>query len=160
MCRVGVKSKGALLFHLKSFHLASRTYHCSDCDSTFNNAADLAGHVWSTHSKKKVSCKHCLYKMTLGARMQIHVWIHTSGMCCKMCGQSYPNSRSLCEHAKLHVTRTTSVCTTCEKSFAMEYSLRIHIKGKHGDGYRCVCGLSFSSPVQRAHHRRNCSKKE
>ena len=145
---------------MKSFHPASRTYHCSDCDSAFNNAADLAGHIWSIHSKKKVSCKHYPYKITSGARMTIHVRIHTSGIHCKRCGQSYPNSRSLHEHTKLHGARTTSVCTTCEKTFAMEHSLRIHVKGKHGDGYKCVYGLSFSSPVQRVCHRWNCPKKE
>ncbi len=148
VCKVGVKSKGTLVFHLKSFHPTSRTYHCLVCESAFNNAADLASHSWSIHSRKKVSCKHSSYKTTSKARMQTHVRTHTSGLHCKKCGQLYPNSSSLCEHSKLHGKRMPNICSVCNKQFATIHSLRIHVKGIHGDGYRCICGESFSLPVQ------------
>ena len=156
---IGVKSKGALTFHLKTFHPTSRSYYCLDCESAFNNTADLAGHNWSIHSSKNVSCKHCSYRTTSKTRMQIHVCIHTLGMHCKKCGQSYPNSRSLCEHSKLHGKRLASICSVCDKKFATDHSLRIHVKGNHDDGYRCICGESFSSPVQCVCHKQKCQHK-
>ena len=91
--------------------------------------------------------------------MCIHVWTHTSDIRCKWCGHLYPNLRSLHEHSKLHDKRSTCIYTTCEKSFATEHSLWIHIKGKHSEGYSCAYGAVFSSPSQRLHHNKKCQKK-
>ena len=67
VCHVGVRTKGDLCFHLKSFHWVSKPYLCSQYDSAFNNTSDLVSHVWSTHSQKKVHCKHCTYHSTSDA---------------------------------------------------------------------------------------------
>ncbi len=156
---MGVKSKGALAFHLKSFHPVSRTYHCLVCESAFNNAADLASHSWSIHSRKKVSCKHFSYKTTSKARMWTHVHTHTSGLCCKKCGQLYLNFTSLHEHSKLYGKRMPCICSVCNKQFATIHSLRIHVKGIHGGSYRCVYGESFFSPAIQSCQKQKCQCK-
>ncbi len=100
VCSIGLSTKGALCFHLKNIHPDSHLFACLQCDSSFNNRSDLAAHIWSIHSVKKVKCKHCVYSMTSGAQMQIHVRTHTSGLKCKKCGKSYPNARLLKEHLR------------------------------------------------------------
>ncbi len=44
ICKVGLKSKGALAFHLKQCHPESRLYHCDSCNGAYNTRADLASH--------------------------------------------------------------------------------------------------------------------
>ncbi len=95
VCKVGVKSKAALAFHLKQCHPDSQTYQCLCCDGVYNNADDLASHFSNAHSMKNVKCKHCAYSATSAARMRIHVWKHTMGEQCKYCGHTYPTLHSL-----------------------------------------------------------------
>ena len=36
-------------------------------------------------------------------------------------------------------------------------SLRIHSRGKHGEGFKCKCGRHFDSPAQKVRHSRKCA---
>lgn len=157
ICKVSIKSKLALAFHLKQFHLEWRLYCCVNCLNSFNNNNDLMSDMSNVHSTKSVHCKHCDYSTTSKAHMWLHVHLHTQGMKCPDCGRKYPNKHAFKWHRLLHQKRTKFSCTMCSKKFVTPNSLQIHIKGKHGYGYFCPCGKQFESPSQHSRHQKKCT---
>ncbi len=154
ICQVKLKSKGALAFHLKHFHREHRPYHCDICMSSFNNKYDLSSHHTNVHAPKAVFCKHCDYKMTSKAQIQLHVRAHTVGIHCGVCAKSFPHKRALAIHSPLHRHCLEFHCTSCSLIFATSNSLNIRVKGKHGPGYVCPCRERFESPAQCARHKK------
>ncbi len=135
LCCVGLPSRKALAFYLKSIHPQFKPYRCLDCMNAFNNSNNLATHWSNTHRKKVVHCKHCTYTLQTKARMHLHMSIHTTGFKCIQCGSKFLIQRALNCHLKLHEKHHEYPCATCGKIFATLSSKNIHTKGKHGVGY-------------------------
>ncbi len=153
VCGVGVKSRKTLAFHLKHVHPESRPYRCMVCGSTFNNSGTLACHRSNVHQKRQVKCKSCAYTTITKARMKLHVRSHTTGIKCSHCEKCFPNTQAFQQHLSRHGQRKAFDCSICDKVFASSHSLNIHLKGKHGQGYRCRhCNKVFESPAQQARH--------
>ena len=125
--------------------------------NSFNNKNDLISHVSNVHSAKTVHYKHCSYSSTSKAHMRLHVHLHSDGMKCSDCGRGYPNKHTLVRHKLLYQKRTEFCCTACSKKFATPNSLQIHVKGKHGYGYYCLCGKRFESLAQCSRHQKKCT---
>ncbi len=92
------------------------------------------------------------------SRIQAHVHMHKDGFHCDHCKKLYLTKRSLVKHNKLHGRRKAFECEQCSQVYAMTNSLYLHMKGKHGEGFHCQCGIHFDSPAQHKHHERKCSK--
>ena len=102
ICSVGLASKSALAFHLKTSHPERHPYCCLSCMNLFNNNNNLQMHMSNVHLSKSVHCKHCEYATMTKSCMRLHVQQHTSGLLCNKCGQKYLIPAALKHHSVLH----------------------------------------------------------
>ncbi len=87
-----------------------------------------------------------------------HVRCHTTGLPCVQCGLGFPTITELLHHKHLHADQSALECLEYEAEYYTQASLKIHIVGKHGEGYHCIkCGKRFDSPGQRQYHNQKCS---
>ncbi len=90
VCSIRTTSKVTLVHHLCTEHQSSHLFPCANCDTHFNNAADLASHISNSHSKKKIICHHCDYTAVNKSRMCTHVHRHTTGLKYQSCDKGFP----------------------------------------------------------------------
>ncbi len=127
---------------MRALHPLHKPYCCEQCGAIFNNRRELGSHQANLHRHKKVTCKHYPYSAVSKACMHLHVCVHTRGMKCSKCDKKFPSLSAKLAHKKLHCgARITYNCEHCDKSYATLTAHRIHVHGKHGDGYLCGdCG--------------------
>ncbi len=61
ICENVISSGLALVRHIKTHHLNSRSYFCEECENSFNTVANLCSHVSIVHHQPSVHCKFCDY---------------------------------------------------------------------------------------------------
>ena len=150
-------SRMALYRHLRSVHPHDRPYKCHDCRAHYNNLKELSSHRSNVHRAKLVSCTQCDYKAMSKAKLRQQVRHHTQGLLCQKCGSSFLTLSELSWHEHLHDDRETFGCDQCGAEYFTSASLRLHIVGKHGEGFHCErCNLRFDTPSQRVCHRCTC----
>ncbi len=156
VCENVVVSGLALIWHLYENHPDARPYFCDKCEKSYHMVANLCSHNLIIHKPPAVHCKFCDYTSTTHARMRKYVRNHTKGEKCNVCDKSYPTVRALLLHKHLHICRVDHACSSCDSIFKSKVSLAMHMKSKHGEGYLCVCGTRFDSPVQCKRHQKKC----
>lgn len=158
VCGDIVSSGLVLEQHMKSLHPLHKPYDCDKCGAVFNNRWELSNHQANLHRWKKVSCKHCVYSSVSKSRMHLHVWIHTRGMKRSMCENKFPSLSAKLAHERLHHGSCIPLdCDLCDKSYSTVMAHRIHMCGKHGEGYQCSwCGKCFDTLTQQSRHLRVC----
>ncbi len=80
--------------------------------------------------------------------MRLHIRIHSSSMKCGTCNRCYLLQKALWQHLILYDVQYEFPCGTCAGVFATKSSLKLHQKGKYGEGFSCSCGQRFDSPAQ------------
>ncbi len=149
----------ALFRHLYGQHPMDHPYICDDCMHSFNNLKELSSHHSRVHCPKKVSCTQYEYSTIMKAKMHQYVRQHTQGVPCAKCVHHFPILLDMLCHEHLHDQRDTFECSSCDVVYHMRDVLRVHITGKHGDGYKCsLCELCFDSPAQRICHECRCEQ--
>ncbi len=139
----------ALYRHLCGQHPIDRLYVCDDCSHSFNNLKELSSHHSRVHCPKKVSCTQCDYSTTMKAKMHQHIRQHT-GVPCSKCGHHFPTLSDMLHHEYLHDQRDTFEYSSYDTVYHTRDALRVHITGKHGNGYKCsLCEQCFDSLAQR-----------
>ena len=154
ICENVISSGLALVRHIKTHHLDSRSYFCEECENSFNTIANLHSHVSIVHCEPSVYCKFCDYTAMTQSRMCQHICLYTKGECCDACGKSYPTLHALLLHKHLHLKHVDLPCSACDAVFKSKVLLMTHLKGKHGDGYCCPC----DSPIQHKRHQKKCDQ--
>ncbi len=158
ICEDVISSSLTLIKHIKAHHPDSRLYFYEECENSFNTVADLHSHVSIIHCEPSVHCKFCDYTTMTQSRMHQHVHLHAKGEFCDVCGKSYPTLSALLLHKYLHLKCVDIPCSACNAVFKSKVLLVTHVKGKHGDGYCCPCGVQFDSPIQCKRHQKKCDQ--
>ena len=151
ICEDVISSGLALVRHIKAHYPDSQSYFCEECKNGFNTVADLCSHVSIIYHEPSVHCKFCDYMTMTHSRMHQHIHLHTKGECCDICSKSL---YALLLHKCLHLRQMDFPCSACKS----KVSLVTHVKGKHGDGYCCPCGVQFDSPIQHKRHQKKCDQ--
>ena len=159
VCDIQLVSGIVLYRHLHRQHPMDKLYICDDCTHSFNNLKELSSHCSRVHHPKKVSCTQCDYSMTRKAKMHQHIRQHTQGVPYTKCGCHFPTLPDILHHEHLHDQRDTFECSSCDAVYHTRDALRVHITGKHGNGYKCsLCEQCFDLPVQRIRHEHRCEQ--
>ena len=149
---------GMVLYqYLRVTHPHDRPYHCHDCAAHYNNMKKLSSHRSNVHCAKLVLCTQCDYKVTSKVKLRQHICCHMQGLLCEKCGKSFPTISELSQHEHFHDEREVFECEQCGVEYYTMASLRLHVVGKHGEGYCCEkCNLRFDTLSQCLCHRCTC----
>ena len=85
-----------------------RTYSCNQCTKQFNKPSKLTQHL-KTHSPES----HYKYP-------------------CDICGKKFTRPQHVNRHKLLHTGERPHSCATCDKTFAREDKLKMHLKAGCG----------------------------
>ena len=106
----------------------SKTYECSFCDKTCNDAKSLSAHQQECH--KIMYCKLCSRAFNNQTTYKRHVQSHSKeGVSCDICGKRFAYQSQLNTHSTVH-SKDRLFCdkTDCGKSFKNQGDLTRHLK--------------------------------
>lgn len=128
-CQASFTLGSSLALHFRRKHLGIKPFECNECDRAFAQSSDLDKHR----------------RRHTGERPYI----------CHVCGISFSQLRNLKNHQKMH-TDAPSQCPYCPKEFAIDTSLRQHLKKHEGpDAVTCdLCSIPFTRPYDLEMHKK------
>ncbi len=150
-----------LYSHMKTTHKNEKLYQCVKCQGQYNTDLDCHAHYKVVHTRKNLKCKQCSYRTYNEYCMTNHVRTHSDQkLSCDECQAQLSSASALREHRDCHHNKTVYLCNHCNKLFALVLSRRLHVQGKHRDGFPCrLCHEHLDSPIQRCRHECLCHKR-
>ena len=166
--------------HWKRHHNELR-YGCADCLKCFPNEASLQVHVRSHTGEKPYECTQCHKKFSTNSNLKAHNdicqakrhkkdgqktlmadfeynKIQNSGekFTCEVCGISFRLKERFDSHKKKDCAAKVLECSHCQKKFAKQSELKVHLLTHDGKKqFVCdVCGLSFATKGNQVAHSR------
>ncbi|ELT94022.1 hypothetical protein CAPTEDRAFT_73311, partial [Capitella teleta] len=136
-----------------NFCQAIKTPTCKICSSTFGSIEELVSHTLSEH--KRYLCKRCLNSFSLRCNLHRHERLHSGikPFPCNLCEKSFARNADLKLHLQKHETCS---CTQCSKSFIDMHSLNYHLLKVHhaqDNMHACtICEKAFRSEQQYNKH--------
>ena len=107
-------------------------YFCTECGKRFQFPRDLSAHEATHDESLKLPC--------------------TYPKCKEKCRDKF----SLKQHLSTHFKDNKYRCDDCERDFTDRGSYKQHMKGKHGDGYKTLCGKTYAWPDGKNAHEQGC----
>ncbi|XP_050299574.1 zinc finger protein 26-like [Anthonomus grandis grandis] len=131
---------------------------CHICGITVKNRDSLRGHVYYTHSQKRLKCDLCPKIFTKLYPYKMHIKKEHTGersFTCDTCGKQFFTHYQLSNHIKMrHLKQRNHVCAFCSKGFSSKFALKTHERQHTNEApYICsMCGTGFRQNVSlRAH---------
>ena len=152
-CRVcgTIMLKGSILSHIRQFHpeqTKSFNFFCEICDLKFHKMVYLKIHMTHKHGKSVSGPKHyeCDFDgkvFETRARLRNHMVYHQPKVNCEFC-QIEVLPTALQRHiTNIHKNERKFQCQICQKSFKLDYSLKLHIQN-HNKTFECqTCSRKF-----------------
>ncbi|KAH1019824.1 hypothetical protein HUJ04_009586 [Dendroctonus ponderosae] len=147
-----------------SKHVNNHAAHpavCHLCGITAKNPESLRGHMYYTHSQKRLKCDYCgrIFKKLYAYKMHIKKE-HTGerSFTCDSCGKRFFTNYELNNHIRSrHLKERNHICQYCKKGFSSRFSMRTHERQHTNETpYVCeVCGQGFRQNVSLRAHRRS-----
>ena len=180
-CNRQFARKQTLVRHKKMNICGPNQQVCNICGESFEQRADLDGHMTSKHvnqaTSSVVKCstchKECLSLTEFNAHLEespdcasgdvqshlIMLSSHSGAInyrpfLCDICGKNFSTALSLRMHHKLHTGERPFACGTCGKSFVQKIQLTQHEMRHLGiRPFACtVCDRTFSQKAQLTQH--------
>ncbi|KAI0990117.1 hypothetical protein GJ496_010882 [Pomphorhynchus laevis] len=91
--------------HLTTVHstdYSPNQYHCQQCQSSFENYADLHAHAAEHYKSKPYECPICLKRFSQQGNLSCHLRIHSGvkPFVCNICSKTFRHSNSLRRHLR------------------------------------------------------------
>ena len=129
-CHKKFRGYNALHKHEKKHFIYK--YFCPECGKRFQFPSELNAHSATHDDSLKLPC--------------------TYPKCKERCRDKF----SLKQHLTTHFKDKKYRCDDCQKDFTDRGSYKQHMKGKHGDGYKSLCGVTYAWPDGKNSHEQNC----
>lgn len=139
LCTKSFKRKGNLNIHNKREHGNGflEVYKCDECGKEFRNEW-----YWNKHKFVHSSppCEVCNETITSVTQWRNHKELHSGRLLksrttlnCKICKYTTTYERLMKTHMFKHSGERPFQCKKCQKKFISFYTLKMHIKKKHGE---------------------------
>ena len=129
-CKKMFRGYNALHKHEKKHFIYK--YFCPECGKRFQFPSELNAHSATHDESLKLPC--------------------TYPKCKERCRDKF----SLKQHLSTHFKDMKYRCDDCEKDFTDRGSYKQHMKGKHGDRYKTLCGKTYAWPDGKNAHEQVC----
>jgi hypothetical protein len=143
MCNSDLKSKRALLMHVKTIHQGEKLLLCKQCNFTGSKPYEIQIHVAKVHEgKKSFKCHICNYCSDHAGNLLSHIRKGHEGNKthqCNICAKFFHQRNGLKLHIEaVHEGKKTYQCTFCGKTFGFKSTLSTHIVSVHeGKLFEC-----------------------
>ncbi|CAG9761879.1 unnamed protein product [Ceutorhynchus assimilis] len=134
---------------------------CHLCGITTKNPESLRGHMYYTHSQKRLKCETCgrIFKKLYAFKMHIKKE-HTGdrSFTCDACGKRFFTKYELNQHIRTrHLKERNHICQYCHRGFSSRFSMRTHERQHTNETpYMCdVCGEGFRQNVSLRAHKKS-----
>ena len=151
MCNSDLKSKRALLMHVKTIHEGKKLLLCKQCNFTGSKPYEIQIHVAKVHEgKKSFKCHICNYCSDYAGNLLSHIRKGHEGNKthqCNICAKLFHQRNGLKLHIEaVHEGKKTYQCTFCGKTFGFKSALSTHIVSVHeGKLFECDrCDKKFT----------------
>ncbi|KAF7267324.1 hypothetical protein GWI33_019443 [Rhynchophorus ferrugineus] len=134
---------------------------CHLCGITSKNFESLRGHMYYTHSQRRLKCEECGKEFKKLYCYKMHIKKEHTGersFTCDTCGKRFFTNYELNNHIRSrHLKQRPHICQFCQKGFASRFSLRTHERQHTNEApYICeVCGEGFRQNVSLRAHRKS-----
>lgn len=148
-----------LLVHMNTHY---SNHVCETCGQSFINKSGLRLHVNHMHKEQKcILCPATFSRNSarLKHMRKVHDPTRKSKRYCLLCNKTFKYTYMLFEHRVVEhgEKRPTANCRECNKVFANEVNLRLHVRSVHLRERNYQCGLCtmrfFTTTDQRRHER-------
>ncbi|XP_021946471.1 oocyte zinc finger protein XlCOF6 [Folsomia candida] len=123
----------------KMSHAGLKPYQCDVCDARFLSKWVLTNHMRSHTGERPYQCPHCDKAFKAKKHVDTHVkrihsedYVIKTPFRCLYCHKAYPRKGILDGHIRqVHTGERPFQCEHCNKGFALNTTLRLHLKS-HG----------------------------
>uniref|UniRef100_U5EEZ5 C2H2-type domain-containing protein n=1 Tax=Corethrella appendiculata TaxID=1370023 RepID=U5EEZ5_9DIPT len=134
--------------HLRDFHPHQMNENsCAVCGKQCRNQVSLIKHAWEHSRERSHSCSKCGKTFHNKARLKRHMVSHRNkSVTCEICGDDFPDGRTLMNHRHSHTKTNQFPCIECGKTFGSRSSQQIHVRIHTGEKpYGCrFCWKAFA----------------
>jgi len=144
ICNKELKTKGAIVQHIKVVHENQRSFQCDKCDKKFPSPSGLKRHTEAVHQGLRIwQCEICSNKFSQRVQLERHKRaIHVKGkssvlkkvdprpknILCDICGMGFKQVGHLIGHKKnVHDSTKKYECKKCDKDFGTRTNLQVSI---------------------------------
>lgn len=155
-----MKSKGALVFHIKR-HSDKREFQCPQCPQSFVFLRELELHKSSHLNERKFSCPYegCQKRFNNVLLLNVHNKRHfgwEKRFQCDYCDKRFLSKFVLKRHILIHTKQKPHACRYCNVAFTQKNELVKHLRIHVGDNiYMCEfegCTAGFRLKIELKQH--------
>ncbi|CAH1774044.1 unnamed protein product [Owenia fusiformis] len=131
-----------LVYHMRGVHTNKKNYQCYECGKGMKTKNALMAHIKNFHSDTIFffQCPKCPKSFRQKGNMLKHQLTHSDkrNFTCRFCNKTFKYQEQIHRHEMEHTQADKYKCSHCEKAFALPYQLRRHVVSYHS-GMMFVC---------------------
>ena len=109
----------------------AQTYHCTQCERSFNREYNLKNHVKNVHGEKIFNCQHCTKTFGTARRMKDHTIAYHEPVYCHICNKKLRDKWEFKKHEVLvhkKMSKNVHICDICPAMHNVFFSERTYLK--------------------------------